>query len=319
MRIDSVALRNFPTPEGTPVRIQLADRAVRFAALMVDTFIIIVTPFVIGLLLLFTVAPVFGGSVAFAFLVLLTFFVRTPYFIAFELRWQGQTPGKRLLGIRVVDRQGGVLTGAAVVARNLIREVEVFLPLGLLISVALEGIEEADVPLFYSTLAWLAVLTLMPMFNRDRLRVGDMLARTWVVSTRQAALQNDLADPEARPERARAAARHAFTKEQLDAYGIAELQLLERLLRGADSRAAELTREDVCARIRRRIGWQQDGVGAGTPEAWTASRTEAFLWDYYLALRTRLEQRALLGDRRSDKHSITAEPAAARVSKSPKR
>lgn len=319
MRIDSVALRNFPTPEGTPVRIQLADRAVRFAALMVDTFIIIVAPFVIGLLLLFTVAPVFGGSVAFAFLVLLTFFLRTPYFIAFELRWQGQTPGKRLLGIRVVDRQGGVLTGAAVVARNLIREVEVFLPLGLLISVALEGIEEADVPLFYSTLAWLAVLTLMPLFNRDRLRVGDMLAGTWVVSARQTALQNDLADPEARPERARAAARHAFTKEQLDAYGIAELQLLERLLRGADSRAAELTREDVCARIRRRIGWQEDGVGADAPEAWSASRTEAFLWDYYLALRTRLERRALLGDRRSDKHAITARSAAAGVSKSPRR
>ena len=142
MRIDSVALRDFPTPEGTPVRIVLADRAVRFAALVVDMVIIIVAPFVIGLLLFMTVAPIFGGSVAFVFLVLLTFFLRTPYFIAFELRWQGQTPGKRLLGIRVVDRQGGVLTGAAIVARNLIREVELFLPLSLLISVRLQGIEE---------------------------------------------------------------------------------------------------------------------------------------------------------------------------------
>lgn len=318
MRIDSVALRNFPTPEGTAVRIQLADRAERFAALLVDMVIIIVTPFVLGLLLLFTVAPVFGGSVAFVFLVLLTFFLRTPYFIAFELRWQGQTPGKRLLGIRVVDRQGGVLTGAAVVARNLIREVEIFLPLGLLISVALEGIEDSDVPLLYSTLAWLAVFTLMPMFNRDRLRVGDMLAGTWVVSTRRALLHHDLADPEARPEKARAAARHAFTKEQLDAYGIAELQLLERLLRGADSRAAELTREDVCARIRRKIGWQEDGVDTGTAKAWNASRTESFLWDYYLALRTRLEQRALLGDRRSDKHSIRTGTSAAGIGKSRK-
>ena len=304
MRIDSVALRNFPTPEGTPVRIQLADRAVRFGALLVDMVIIIVTPFVLGLLLLFTLAPVFGGSVAFVFLVLLTFFLRTPYFIAFELRWQGQTPGKRLLGIRVVDRQGGVLTGAAVVARNLIREVELFLPLGLLISVALGGIEDSDVPLFYSVLTWLAVLALMPMFNRDRLRVGDMLAGTWVVSTRQVSLHHDLADPEARA--AIAGTRHTFTKEQLDAYGIAELQLLERLLRGADSRAAELTREDVCARIRRKIGWQEDGMDTGASEAWSASRTEAFLWDYYLALRTRLEQRALLGDRRADKHSIAA-------------
>ena len=312
MRIDSVALRDFPTPEGTPVHIMLADRAVRFAALVVDMVIIIVAPFVIGLLLFITVAPIFGGSVAFVFLVLLTFFLRTPYFIAFELRWQGQTPGKRLLGIRVVDRQGGVLTGTAIVARNLIREVELFLPLSLLISVRFQGIEESDVPLFYSTLAWLAVFTLMPMFNRDRLRVGDMLAGTWVVSTRQASLRHDLADPEARPEKAQA--KHVFTKEQLDAYGIAELQLLERLLRGADSRTAELTREDVCSRIRRKIGWQ-DAAATSTAEDWSASRTHAFLLDYYLALRTRLEQRALLGDRRSDKHSIGAAKPAAIVNK----
>ena len=315
MRIDSVALRNFPTPEGTPVRIQLADRAVRFAALLVDVAIIIVAPFVLGLLLLFTVAPVFGRSVAVTFLVLLSFFLRTPYFIAFELRWQGQTPGKRLLGIRVVDRQGGVLTPTAVVARNLIREVEVFLPLGLLISVALEGIEETDVALFYSTLTCLAVLTLMPMFNRDRLRVGDMLAGTWVVSTKRVSLRHDLSDPHARPEEA--AAKHVFTKEQLDAYGIAELQLLERLLREADSRAAQLTREDVCTRIRRRIGWR-DAVGSDTREAWSASRTDAFLWDYYLALRARLEQRALLGDRRADKHSIMAATRASGISESRK-
>lgn len=308
MRIDSIALRNFPTPEGTPVRIRLADRAVRFAALLVDMVIIIVTPFVVSLVLLLTIAPVFGGSVAFVFLVLLTFFLRTPYFIAFELRWQGQTPGKRLLGIRVVDRQGGVLTGAAVVARNLIREVELFLPLGLLISVALEGIEDSDVPLFYSTLLWLAVLTLMPMFNRDRLRVGDMLAGTWVVSTRQVSLRHDLADPDSRPEDSEA--KHVFTKEQLDAYGIAELQLLESLLRGADSRAASLTRKDVCERIRRKIGWSDASKGVN-PGPWSDEKTQAFLRDYYVALRARLEQRALLGDRRADKHSIRAGTSAA--------
>ena len=312
MRIDSVARRDFPTPEGTPVRIRLADRAVRFAALLVDMVIIVVTPVVAGMVLLLTVAPVFGRSVAFALLVLLTFFLRTPYFIAFELRWQGQTPGKRLLGIRVVDRQGGVLTGAAVVARNLIREIEVFLPLGLLISVALQGIEDSDVPLFYSTLTWLAVLTLMPMFNRDRLRVGDMLAGTWVVSTRQVSLRHDLADPDVRPEEA--AAKHVFTKEQLDAYGIAELQLLESLLRGEDSRAARLTRRDVCERIRRKIDWSED-ADPGKPGPWSKEKTQAFLWDYYVALRTRLEQRALLGDRRADKHAIRAGMSAAGVSK----
>ena len=140
-----------------------------------------------------------------------------------------------------------------------------------------------------------------------------MLAGTWVVSTRQASLHHDLADPEARPEKAEA--KHVFTKEQLDAYGIAELQLLERLLRGADSRTAELTREDVCSRIRRKIGWQ-DAADTPAAEDWSASRTHAFLLDYYLALRTRLEQRALLGDRRADKHSIGAAKPAAIFNKS---
>lgn len=317
MQIDSIALRDVPTPEGTPVRIQLADRAVRFAALALDLFFIIVALVVLSFLIVLLTAPTLGSSMAIALLILLTFFLRTPYFITFELRWQGQTPGKRILGLRVVDRHGGVLTGTAIVARNLVREVEVFLPISLVAMLALRGIEEADFLNFYATLTWLGLFALMPLFNRDRMRVGDMLAGTWVVSTRQESLHEDLVDPQARP--GRTAATYSFTIEQLDAYGIAELQLLERLLRGADSTTAQLTREDVCKRIRSKIGWPEDN-GGGDPKPWSEAKTKAFLWDYYAALRTRLEQRALLGDRRADKHSLVRkanasapEPAGRRV------
>ena len=315
MRIDSIALRDVPTPEGTPVQIQLADRAVRFAALLVDLIIIVVALVVLSFLIVLLTAPTLGSSMAIALLLLLTFFLRTPYFIAFELRWQGQTPGKRILGLRVVDRRGGVLTGTAVVARNLIREVEVFLPISLVASLALGGIEEADFLNFYATLTWLGLFSLMPLFNRDRMRVGDMLAGTWVVSTRQVSLHEDLVNPQTRP--ARTAATYSFTIEQLDAYGIAELQLLERLLRGPDSLTSQLTREDVCKRIRRKIDWPQDD-GGDDSSPWSDTKSKAFLWDYYAALRTRLEQRALLGDRRADKHSL-ARKANATAPKPPDR
>jgi uncharacterized RDD family membrane protein YckC len=56
------------------------------------------------------------------------FMLRTFWFIGFELGSRAATPGKRLMGIRVVARDGGRLTADAVVARNLIRELELFLP-----------------------------------------------------------------------------------------------------------------------------------------------------------------------------------------------
>src|SRR3546814_12137383 len=60
------------------------------------------------------------------------FLLRNFWFIGFELGQRAATPGKRLMGIRVVARDGGRLTADAVVARNLIRELELFLPLTMI-------------------------------------------------------------------------------------------------------------------------------------------------------------------------------------------
>src|SRR4029077_5810449 len=62
------------------------------------------------------------------------FLVRNLYFVYFEIAWRGATPGKRAVGLRVIDRHGGPLLPTAVIARNLTREVEMFLPLGILLS-----------------------------------------------------------------------------------------------------------------------------------------------------------------------------------------
>ena len=67
-------------------------------------------------------------------LILLVFLSRYGYFLCFELGPRGATPGKRALGIRVAARGGGRLTAEAVIARNLMRDVEVFIPLIFLLS-----------------------------------------------------------------------------------------------------------------------------------------------------------------------------------------
>lgn len=286
---DSAARRTIETPEGVGVAVELGDLGTRAAALLID-LTIIVCAVLLGLLFCILLAPLFGTHASLALFTLLLFFLRCPYFLFFELRWQGQTPGKRLLGLRVVDRRGRALSPTGLAARNILREVEVFLPIALLLSPPPNM--GAGTWWFYSALIWMGVFTLMPMFNRDRLRVGDMVGGTWVVSARREALAPDLAAAANTP---RPGLGFRFTAAQLDAYGIAELQVLEQVLRAPATPTTRATKEGVCARIRAKIGW--DGpvsqVDVGN-----------FLTDYYAALRGHLEQRALFGDRRADKHAV---------------
>lgn len=126
---------------------------------------------------------------------------------------------------------------------------------------------------------------LFPLFNRDRRRMGDLVAGTMVVKAPKRVLQPDLADTE------RAAARgFAFTAAQLDAYGIMELHVLEDVIRAGDRKSMAA----VASRIRGKIAW--DGP------ADVADRT--FLNAYYAALRGRLESRMLFGHRRKDKFDV---------------
>src|SRR6185369_3579209 len=61
------------------------------------------------------------------------FVLRNFWFIYFETGPRGATPGKRWFGLRVATRNGEPLSPDAVVARNLVRELELFLPLAALV------------------------------------------------------------------------------------------------------------------------------------------------------------------------------------------
>jgi uncharacterized RDD family membrane protein YckC len=266
-----------------PVRLVVALAGDRLAAFLLDLL------FILGAVLALVIPLAWLGArdlvepdLVLAIVMFLVFVMRAFYFTLFELSWQGQTPGKRRVRIRAVDARGGPLRAEAIIARNLAREVDFFLPLGVL------GGAEALFPgapgaARLVALAWLLVACLLPLFNRDRLRVGDLVAGTVVVRQPEAVLLEDLS--------ARPASREApgFTAEQLDVYGIYELQTLEQVLRGTGRGRGEIL-EAVADKIRAKIGWTERGPA------------EEFLQAFYAALRGRLEQRMLFGRRRESKH-----------------
>jgi uncharacterized RDD family membrane protein YckC len=274
--------RSLVTPEGVDLDLRLADRGQRLAAFLLDLLIMVGALVAVTLLTLLGAYLTGGrGWEVGAILWLLGFFLlRNFYFILLEMGPRAATFGKRAVGLRVVARNGGRLTADAVIARNLMREIEFFLPLSFLTVGRAEGNISALAGWF--GLGWACLFLFFPFFNRDRLRVGDLLAGTWVINAPRRALGLDLlAGP--RPD-------FEFTEEQLEAYGIYELQTLEQVLRGGNSE----TLGAVADTIRIKIDYRYTADDA------------AFLTAYYDALRARLERRLLFGRRRRDKHDRAA-------------
>ena len=273
--------RRLVTPEGVDLGVVLGKVGQRASAFLLDTLVLLGTLIVMTLIALFGVFGV--GEAAFKpvmILWLLGFFVlRNFYFIVMEMRPRAATLGKRWTGLRVVARDGGRLTGDAVIARNLMREIEVFLPLSLLASGGASGTVDGYTTLF--GLAWTGIFLLFPFFNADRLRVGDLLAGTWVIQTRPKKLAEDLSI-------ARTSA-FTFNADQLNAYGVYELETLDGVIRNSDGPARSMVAQTIIDRI----GWSSD-----------VTDIDGFLTAYYTQLRAHLEGGLLLGRRRESKHDV---------------
>jgi uncharacterized RDD family membrane protein YckC len=289
-----------------PLIVELADRGSRAAAFMLDLVFIILILVAGGIALAFTVQVIKVWALVVG--ILGFFLVRIFYFPIAELAWRGATPGKRILGLRVIDRHGGPLKPEAVVVRNLMREVEVFMPLTILAVPQLAGTEGLEQLLM---LAWVGIFTLMPLFNRDGLRVGDMVAGTLVIAAPKAALLPDLTarTPRTRVPLTRGRAEpdspYKFTPAQLGHYGIYELQTLEAVLRRAEPGSLS-GRMEIARRIRAKIGWPDPEQEAAA--AMVATDATAFLEAFYAAQRAHLERRMLFGHRRKDKHDRSGAP-----------
>ena len=274
--------RVFVTPEGVDLRLTLGSAGERAAAFLLDLLLMGLALIVLTLLSIWLAASAGrSGFEPVAIIWLLgAFILRSGWFVLFELTPRAATPGKRALGLRVAARDGGRLTSEAVFVRNAMREIEVFLPMVFLFAAQAAG-DAVDAWLVLVALTWTGVFLFFPLFNRDRLRAGDFVAGTWVVKSPRRRLDIDLTGA------ARSEGEFAFTLDQVGAYGVKELQVLEDVLRRRDKR----TLAAVADRIRAKIGWR---AAPGETDA-------DFLMAYYAALRRRLEHRLLFGRRRRDK------------------
>jgi uncharacterized RDD family membrane protein YckC len=276
--------RQIITPEGVPLSVELADYGERLVAFTIDLVIWLILIIAIMVLLVSAIGISGASLIAISISLFIAFIIRNLYFVAFELAWRGATPGKRLVGLRVIDRAGGPLLPSAIVARNLTREIETFLPLGVLLSAPKGAGGAVD----WSNLAiafWMLFFAALPFINRDRMRGGDLLAGTLVISMPKRVLLSDLVEQKA---------RFSFTSAQLRAYGAFELQVLEELLRRPITADTERLLGEVCDKICRRIEWT-------TPL--TPADVGPFLREFYTAQRAFLEHEQLFGKARADKHA----------------
>jgi uncharacterized RDD family membrane protein YckC len=142
------------TPEGIVFSQVLAGPTTRFLAWLVDMLCILTLLSVFQEIL--TIFALLNRNLATAVLLLGYFIISIGYFISFEWLWRGQSPGKRMLRLRVVDAEGLRLQFHQVVTRNLLRFVDAL-------------------PIFY------LVGGLVCWFSGKCQRLGDLAANTIVI------------------------------------------------------------------------------------------------------------------------------------------
>ncbi|MCC6697228.1 MAG: RDD family protein [Candidatus Hydrogenedentes bacterium] len=125
-RVNSLSIR---TPEGIVFSMMLAGPVTRFLAYIIDVavqvIVLMIVSYIAGLLGVFTsvLGPTFYEWV-YALVMIASFAVPILYAMVLEWLWRGQTVGKRLLRLRVVDENGLRLQFTQVAIRNLLRVVD---------------------------------------------------------------------------------------------------------------------------------------------------------------------------------------------------
>lgn len=158
MRDERVNRMRVRTPEGVVFTFPLAGPATRCMAWVLDAIAISALSTLTGLVLVWF--ALLSIDITAAVITVLFFVIGTGYFMAFEYLWRGQTPGKRVMHLRVVDSAGMLLTPGQVIVRNLLRVVDELPALYLVGGVAL-------------------------MVSRRAQRLGDLAAGTVVVRHRR--------------------------------------------------------------------------------------------------------------------------------------
>jgi uncharacterized RDD family membrane protein YckC len=240
------------TPENIEFSYAIAGIGSRFLATVIDTvflalvqlLLLLVVGLAIGLLEAMEVGLQHLDSIFLAVWSLLSFLFLWGYYIFFELFWNGQTPGKRAIKIRVVQRGGRPVGFAAAVIRNLVRVID-FLP------------------------GFYGIGVLIMFIDRQARRAGDLAAGTLVVKDRLSVSLDSLArqaERSARPVRppssigpeqpaAIRASSSSFTPTipNLDRLTTADYNLVQNFLRRRSELGKE-SREQLGQQLAENIG-----------------------------------------------------------------
>jgi uncharacterized RDD family membrane protein YckC len=150
-------------PEEIDLQVELANVGSRTLAILVDLalgglvlFIVYALSMLLGRNMVNDWLTNFSANAFKTVLMLLIFGFQWGYFNFFEWLWNGQTPGKRLLNLRVIKVDGSPVSAVDVLLRNLSRPIDTLGPMGLI------GL-------------------LMIFVSRKAQRLGDLMARTLVI------------------------------------------------------------------------------------------------------------------------------------------
>ncbi len=224
------------TAEAVAVRFELAGLGSRFLALAADLAIqlLVVLAVVIVLMIYgaisgnhspFGTPPGTGGKLGsalfIALLAIASFVLAFGYFVVFELAWNGQSPGKRLLGLRVIRDGGFPIDAGASVIRNLVRIVE-------------------------ASLGFYVISAIIMLLSPENKRLGDFAAGTIVVRDNAAAI----------PTLANLASEEDEAAVAGDGLERADRVLIEQYLArraSLDGNAAQAIATAIAARIRPKL------------------------------------------------------------------
>ena len=168
--MESLDRLDIDTPEQISLELPLAGIGSRFLALTIDSLIqvgLFIVLTIMGWILSMSYTELSGAADKFLsetvgtiVVILVPFCLYWGYFAFFEILWQGQTPGKRVAGLRVIHQTGRPMTAIECIGRNLMRVIDM------------------------QPAAIYAVGLICMMCNKQNRRVGDFVAGTIVVHDR---------------------------------------------------------------------------------------------------------------------------------------
>jgi uncharacterized RDD family membrane protein YckC len=124
-------LQSVELDDGVEISLRVAGPFARAMALLID-YLIIIGLLIVLLIVTSIVAVGSNGNVAQGVMLISLFLLSWGYFAFFEGGKKAATPGKRALGIRVVDRSGNTANRGQVLVRNILRYIDMLpgLPTG---------------------------------------------------------------------------------------------------------------------------------------------------------------------------------------------